>query len=110
MNRQQLPAPLRDCFDAVDQHDVGATLFPFAEDAVVKDEGHTHEGRAAIASWAEETTEKYRVTIQVSEVSMDDSTVRVVALVSGTFPGSPITLHYAFTLKAGKIARLEIGA
>jgi hypothetical protein len=28
--------------------------------------------------------------------------------VTGDFPGSPVDLHYRFTLEGGKIARLEI--
>jgi len=32
----------------------------------------------------------------------------VTARVSGTFPGSPIELRYAFTLRGGQIVRQEI--
>lgn len=105
----QLPPPLQDYFAAVNRHDVGATLLPFAEDAIVRDEGRTHNGRAGISSWIKETTEKYRVTADVTEVTTDGDEVKVAALVSGNFPGSPITLRYAFTLRRNSIARLEIG-
>ena len=33
----------------------------------------------------------------------------MTALVSGTFPGSPAQLRFAFTLDGGEIARLDIG-
>jgi hypothetical protein len=105
----ELPAPLRDYFDAVNRHDVRAMLPPFAEDALVKDEGHTHEGRGAIASWMAETVAKYNFTAEVSKATMDDGGVQVAALVCGDFPGSPVTLHYVFVLKNGKIAQLRIG-
>jgi hypothetical protein len=36
---KQLPLPLATYYEAKNQHDINGMLAPFAEDAVVKDEG-----------------------------------------------------------------------
>jgi uncharacterized protein (TIGR02246 family) len=105
---KQLPLPLATYYEAKNQHDINGMLAPFAEDAVVKDEGQEHYGRAAIRSWMEHTTRKYRVTIDVKQIELVDDRLIVSGLVSGDFPGSPAMLRYAFTLSGPKIARLEI--
>jgi uncharacterized protein (TIGR02246 family) len=103
-----LPPPLAAYYEAKNQHDVDGMLAPFAEDAVVKDEGQVHDGRAAIRSWIEHTTRKYRVTVDVKQIEPVDDRLIVSGLVSGEFPGSPALLRFAFTLSGSKIARLEI--
>jgi uncharacterized protein (TIGR02246 family) len=105
---KQLPLPLATYYEAKNQHDINGMLAPFAEDAVVKDEGQEHYGRAAIRSWMEHTTRKFRVTIDVKQIESVDDRLIVSGLVSGDFPGSPAMLRYAFTLSGSKIARLEI--
>lgn len=77
----------------------------FSDDAVVLDEGHTHRGREAIAAWIAKTTAAYRPSYRLI-TELDPSRVEVE--VSGTFPGSPIRLHFAFTLRGEQISRLEI--
>lgn len=104
-----LPEPIAAYYAAKNRHDIDAMLAPFAADASVRDEGEEMRGHAAIRHWMEETTRKYRVTVAVAEVSEADGRTLVAADVTGTFPGSPARLRYAFTLEAGRIARLEIG-
>jgi len=104
-----LPAPLSAYFAAKNRHELDAMLAPFAEDAVGKDEGATMTGHAAIRDWMVETTRKYAVTVDVREVAIAGENVKVKALVSGNFPGSPATLGYDFKLAGGRIARLAIG-
>jgi len=105
---KQLPPLLTAYYEAKNRHDIDGMLAPFAEDAVVKDEGQEHHGRAAIRSWMEHTTRKYRVTVDVRQVETVDDRLAVSGLVSGDFPGSPAMLRYAFTLSGSKIARLEV--
>ena|SRR5258706_13553862 len=105
----KLPEPLAAYYAAKNVHDIDAMLATFAEDASVKDEGREHRGREAIRLWMEETTKKYRVTVDVLEVSAADGKTLVTALVSGNFAGSPARLHYVFALAQEKISRLEIG-
>ena len=106
----ELPQPLADYFAAKNRHDIDGMLVPFSSDATVLDEGETHRGSAAIRDWMEATTRKYRVTVEVADATVNGDAWRVAGIVSGNFPGSPATLHYAFTLTGGRITRLEIGA
>ena len=105
-----LPPPLNEYVDAVNRHDVDAMLLAFSRTATVRDEGETHVGHGSIRAWIEETTRKYRVNVEVSDVQELEDAIKIAMLVSGNFPGSPATLHYIFALNDDLIARLEVGA
>jgi len=105
---KNLPEPIAAYFAAKNRHDIDGMLVPFAEDAIVKDEGKEHRGSPAIRSWMDETTRKYRVTVDVVDVTAASDRTFVVGKVSGNFPGSPANLRYAFTLADTRIAALEI--
>ncbi len=109
MNTTQLPAPLAAYFTGVNSRDIEAALAPFAENAVVKDEGHQRLGRPAIRKWLEETTANYQPVVEVLQVEALPGKATATGRVSGNFPGSPIDLPYRFTLEAEKIVSLEIG-
>lgn len=100
----ELPEPIAAYFAGTNNHDIDAMLAPFAEAAIIRDEGQERRGLAAIQEWMEETTRKYRVTVAITDVAKTVVTGRV----SGNFPGSPVELRYAVTLAGDKIARLEI--
>lgn len=104
-----LPEKLAAYFAAVNKRDIDGMLAPFAEDALIRDEGEDMRGRAEIRAWIEKTTEKYTIAAEVQDTEARGEALRVSALVSGTFPGSPIVLHYDFTLRNGEIVHLEIG-
>lgn len=104
----ELPEPIARYFAAVNRGDIDAAAAPFDADAIVADEGRQREGIAAIRTWIAETTAKYRPTAAVTSSVEKDGQTAVTARVSGTFPGSPVDIHYAFTLKGRAIARLEI--
>ena len=104
----RMPEPLARYFTAFNSHDIDAMVGCFADDAVVRDERQEHRGTVAIRRWIEDTTARYRATVEVIEVTVDAKT-SVAGLVSGTFPGSPVRLRYDFTLAGQEIARLEIG-
>ena len=106
---QPLPQALAAYYAAKNQHDIDGMLALFAPDATVRDEGEEMRGTTAIRAWMEETTRKYRVGVEVKTVAREHDNYVVAALVSGTFPGSPATLHYRFTLSGERIAHLEIG-
>lgn len=80
----------------------------FTPEAVVLDEGGTYQGQAAIASWLQETRQKYQFSAKPISVTSKEQQEIVVAEVSGNFPGSPIQLNYSFLLSDGKIQSLEI--
>jgi len=104
-----LPKPIAAYFAAENSDDTEALLQCFAEHAVVRDEGQTIEGLAAIKQWHVEAKKKYHHTVQpIDAVERDGKTV-VLGKVSGNFPNSPVTLDYIFGLEGEKIASLEIG-
>jgi ketosteroid isomerase-like protein len=104
-----LPEKLAAYFAAVNRRDVDGMLSCFAEDALVRDEGEDMRGRAEIRAWIEKTTEKYGITAEIEGMEAHGDAIKIAARVSGTFPGSPITLNYNFTLGAREIVGLEIG-
>src|ERR1700730_12805075 len=105
----KLPQTLARYFSAASAHDVEAMIADFAEDALVKDEGATHRGLDAIRRWMNDTIRKYDYKVEPAEFSERDGKSIVTGVVSGNFPGSPVTIRHEFTLEHGKIARLEIG-
>lgn len=106
---QDFPRSVEDYFTGKNSGDFATALSGFAADAVVRDENRAHEGTPAIRRWMEATRAQYNDRSIVRDVTVDGDTIAVHAEVSGTFPGSPITLQHRFTLKGESIARLEIG-
>ena len=106
----ELPKPLAAYYAAKNQKNIDGMLACFAADASVRDEGQDRRGHAEIRDWMEETTRKYGVTVDPKGISGEADRPVVAALVAGNFPGSPVTLHYQFTLTGGVIAHLEIDA
>lgn len=104
----QLPDAIAAYFDADASKDVEAVARCFAEDAVVKDEGHTHTGSDAILRWKAEASTKYTYTVESFAIAADGDRTVVSSHLAGDFPGSPTDLRYHFALVDGKIAELEI--
>jgi hypothetical protein len=103
-----LPTPIAIYIAAENRGDTEALARCIAEDAVVRDEGQTIEGLAAIKQWKAETRKKYQHTIEpLASVKKGGKTI-VTNRLTGNFPGSPIELEFVFTLKGNKIANLEI--
>lgn len=105
-----LPLPVQRYFDADDRNDGEALARAFAPDAVVADEGRSHAGLAAIEAWWRDAKAKaqHRNTPIAAVGTADRTEVRT--RVSGQFPGSPVTLTFAFRLAGDRIAALEIRA
>lgn len=59
----KLPKPVSAYFVA-DAADAEAVSRCFAENAVVKDKGHTYNGRAEIKRWRREASTKYQYTCE----------------------------------------------
>jgi ketosteroid isomerase-like protein len=94
--------------DASNGHDVKSILACFADDAVVGDENATRRGKIDIERWASETIDKYK--FQFRPLSAEDGANETVVSieVSGSFPGSPVTLDYHFIVANDKISSLII--
>jgi hypothetical protein len=103
-----LPKPIAIYIAAENRGDTEALAQCFAEDAVVRDEGKTIDGLAAIKQWKAETKKKYQHTVEPLSSTHKDGKTIVINRLSGNFPGSPIELEFAFMLDGDKIASLEI--
>ena len=102
-----LPNPIAAYFIA-DKGDSEAVTQCFTENAVVKDEGHTYHGRAAIKQWKAEASAKYQYMNEPFACDQMDGTFVVTSRLTGNFPGSPVNLRFFFGLEGDKIASLEI--
>ncbi len=103
-----LPLALTTYLDAEARSDTEVLANCFAADAVVRDEGRTIEGLAAIKAWKKSSQAKYRYTVEPLHATQDGTTVILRARVTGDFAGSPTELTYRFALGDGKIISLEI--
>src|SRR5688500_15488465 len=102
-----LPKPIAAYFTA-DSRDGEAVSHCFTENALVKDEGHTHQGRAAIKKWKTDASAKYQYTNEPLACEEKDEKIVVTSHLVGNFPGSPVDLRFLFDLEGDKIASLEI--
>lgn len=104
----QLPTPVETYFQA-DASNGEAVANCFTEDAVVKDEGHTYQGRAEIQKWKDEASAKYTYTTQPLKSEQRKGYYVVTCRLTGNFPGSPADLRYFFAFQGEQISSLEIG-
>jgi len=103
-----LPIPIAAYFAAEKAADTDALSRCFANQGVVRDEGKTFEGPAAIRQWNMKAREKYHHTVEPLRAIERDGKTVVIGKVSGNFPGSPVNLEHIFELQGDKIASLEI--
>ncbi len=108
MAHLSMPEPIADYFEADKRGDADAVARCFTKRAVVKDEGRTHSGHAAIQKWKTGATAKYSYVSKPLAVEQRDVRYIVTSRLTGNFPGSPIDLRYAFRLERAKIVSLEI--
>ena len=97
-----------DAYFAADRGDREAVARCFTDNAVVKDEGHTYSGIAAIKQWKMASSKKYTYTSEPFACEDEEGKTIVTSRLTGNFPGSPIDLRYVFGLEGDKIASLEI--
>jgi hypothetical protein len=103
-----LPVPVAIYFAAENQGHTEIVAQCFTPKAVVRDEGQTIEGLAAIKQWEAETRKKYQHTVEPLGFAQKDGKIIVTNRLTGNFPGSPIELDFVFTLDGDKIVSLEI--
>ena len=104
----RLPDSIATFFQVSNGAGVSALTDCFTENAVVRDEGHTHEGHKAIQMWLLEAQRKYAYRVEPIGLAQEGSTVKVHARVAGNFSGSPVQLEHVFRLAGGMIQFLEI--
>lgn len=103
-----LPVPIAIYFAAENQGHTEIAAQCFAPKAVVRDEGQTIEGLAAIKQWQAESKKKHQHTVEPLAFAQKDGKAIVTNRLTGNFPGSPIELDFVFALDDDKIAALEI--
>ena len=103
-----LPPLIQRYIDASNTHDVKSILSCFNDDAVVRDENETHHGKIDIGRWITTTMQKYNFHFKPLSSQEHEDEIIVSVEVSGTFPGSPISLDYHFAIARDKIACLTI--
>jgi len=103
-----LPPLIQRYIDASNTHDVRLILACFNDDAVVRDENETHRGKTDIERWITTTIQKYNFQFKPLSSQERENDTLVSVEVSGTFPGSPISLDYHFAIAHDKIACLTI--
>ncbi|MFI6210052.1 nuclear transport factor 2 family protein [Streptomyces sp. NPDC051041] len=78
----------------------------FDDDVVVHDDGRSLRGLAAVRRWRGEVPP---VRYDLREAAGTATACHAVAVVSGDFPGSPVTLRFTFERDArGRITLLDI--
>ena len=102
-----LPRPIANYF-AADEGGAETLSQCFTEDAVVKDEGQTYNGQAAIKEWKAHASDKYQYTSEPLALDQEDRKAVVTTRLTGNFPGSPVNLRFFFKLDGEKIKALEI--
>ena len=75
---------------------------------MVRDENATRRGKIDIERWAGETIDKYKLHFRPLNAERRANETVVSIEVSGSFPGSPVTLDYHFTVANAKISSLII--
>ena len=83
-----LPDPIAAYFEA-DQRGGEAVARCFTTQAVVKDEGRTYAGLAAIKAWKAAASAKYTYTSEPFALEQKDGGYVVTSRVTGNFPGQP---------------------
>ena len=102
-----LPEPIAGYFTA-DKGDSETVALCFTDNAIVKDEGHSYHGRAAIKQWKAKVSARYQYTSEPFDCEQKDGKFVVTSKLTGNFPGSPVNLRFFFGLEGDKIASLEI--
>jgi hypothetical protein len=104
----ELPSPIAAYVAANAQLDVDGMLPPFAEDAVLHDNGAVFNGHAEIRRLLEEAVVPVKAIFTPDIWRQDGGQVVVEGPAHGDFPGSPIRFTYRFTLEGDAIKAVEI--
>lgn len=103
-----LPHAISTYFAISNGADIASIKQCFAADAVVVDEGKTHQGHAAIEAWQRAVQARFDYSVEPIQVLTEGDRVTVTSNVVGNFPGSPVELTHTFGLIDDKITTLEI--
>lgn len=104
-----LPEQITSYLRAHRERDLDVAIGHYTADATVTDEGRTYRGPAEIRAWLSRSASEYTYTIEVAGAAKRDANeYDVIHHLEGNFPGGVADLHFRFSLRDGKIARLVI--
>ncbi len=103
-----LPIVITALLKAQDNFDSAAYAQCFADNAIVYDEGRTHNGPAEIKAWNEQTNAEYATILEPIDYASTTNGGILTTNGSGTFPGSPFVFKYHFEFENDKILSLRI--
>ena len=105
----ELPEVITSYLKAHMARDLDTAIERYTEDASVTDEGRTYNGPDEIRAWLSRSANEYSYTIErTGATNLGDERYDVTHHLEGNFPGGKVDLHFRFTLRGGKIARLVI--
>ncbi len=104
----EIPQAIATYIQATNIRDTDLLLTTLTADAVITDEGHDYHGTDEIKAWKSKSNAQGQFTVEVLDVAEVGNETVATAQVSGNFPGSPVQLHFHFTLKGNKIAAVSI--
>ncbi|MCB2044072.1 MAG: nuclear transport factor 2 family protein, partial [Rhodoferax sp.] len=99
-----MPAAVTDYLASHNDPDPSRLDACFHPDAVVHDEGGTFRGIDAIRAWKVAAAAKYRFRLQPLGVTRNGDTLKLLARVTGNFPGGVADLMHVFVLRDARIA------
>jgi len=106
-----LPRTITDYLRAHRARDTVTAITCFTNDATVIDDGKTYHGTAGIRTWLDRSAGEYTYTIELTGAEkIDEQHYNAINHLEGDFPGGVVDLHFRFTLRDERIARLVIEA
>ena len=111
IDQTELPRTIADYLTAHRTRDADTAITCFTNDAAVIDDGKTYHGTADIHTWLDRSAGEYTYTIElIGAEKIDDQHYTAINHLEGDFPGGVVDLHFRFTLRGGRVARLVIEA
>ena len=104
-----LPEVVSRYFELDAVRDIDSIVSLFVDDAIVVDEGKTHQGTTEIRAWQAGAASKYTYTTELTGVeAVGPDHYLVTGRLTGNFPGGTADLKFDFTIANEHITRLVI--
>jgi uncharacterized protein (TIGR02246 family) len=106
----ELPAPVREAFDATNAGDLERFTAVFTPDGVIDDWGREFHGRDEIAQWSRAESIGVQQTFDVTEAKVVGDDVIVTATVGGGGFNGPSTFTFHVAADGTHLERMAITA
>lgn len=101
-----LPEPVAAAIQAANANDTAAFLACFGTNGVVDDWGREFHGADEIRGWSDREFIGVHVSLEVTDIEVDDGATVVTATVGGDGFNGPS--HFKFELEENRLARMTI--